>query len=291
MSRAMENLATLNSVVRTMLACVIFGAIGYGGWMAYRTYYSADLAIQRQTEELINARHEIALREEAIKERDRQLSEKQEQLVKKDAEIADLNQTIVKKDEHIAQLDTRLRLLKVDRRIAHLSVEEQRADPETGELTTRVAFVEVNDEGYPIGERREFDIKGDMVYIDHWVVKFEDKYVEEADIDRSTAIVLFRRIFGEFQEPSQGFTIDEVGSRPLAYGRGGAMSEFEERIWKDFWNIANNPEQAKKLGIRAAHGEAVSIKVEPGRRYQVQLRATGGLSITPLENPKKPPES
>lgn len=289
MSRVIEHVATLNSVVRTILAVVLVGAMGYGGWMGYRTYNSADLAMQEQSQALEAARQDLAARDEEIKEKDRLLSQKQQQLIRQEAEIADLNVMIKEKEAKIAQLDTAMRLLKVDRRIAHLRVLDQTTDPESGELTTKISFVEVNEEGYPIGPERVFDIKGDMVYIDHWVVKFADEYVEQADLDRSTSICLFRRIFGEFQEPSQGYTIDEVGSRPLAYGRGGVMSDFERQIWEDFWNIANDPERAKELGIRAAHGEAVSIKAEKGKRYQVQLRASGGLSITPLQDGQKPP--
>ncbi len=291
MSRVIEHVATLNSVVRTILAVILVSAMGYGGWVAYSSYNSADLAMKKHLEELEAARQSLAKRDEEIRQKDRLLSEKQQQLARQQEEIANLNRVIKEKDEKIAQLDTAMRLLKVDRRIAHLRVLDQTTDAETGELTTKVSFVEVNEEGYPIGQERIFDIKGDMVYIDHWVVKFEDRYVEQADLDRSTSICLFRRIFGEFQEPSQGYTIDEVGSRPLAYGRGGVMSDFERKIWDDFWNIANNPQRAKELGIRAAHGEAVSIKAEEGKRYQVQLRASGGLSITPLQDNKEPPTS
>jgi hypothetical protein len=270
----MENISTLNSVVRTFLALVLVVAAGWGGWVAYTTYNAADIELQKQTRELENARHELVLREETIKQQD--------------AAIANLNVEIEQKNEKIAHLETAMRLLKMDRRLARLTVLDQATDAESGEKTTRVAFVEVNEEGYPIGPERVFGLKGDMAYIDYWIVKFEDKYIEEADIDRSTSICLFRRIFGEYQEPSQGYTIDEVGSRPHAYDRGGAMSDFERKIWSDFWTLANDPEKAKELGIRAAHGEAVNIRMEPNKRYQVQLRASDGLSITPLTDESKP---
>jgi hypothetical protein len=61
------------------------------------------------------------------------------------------------------------------------------------------------------------------------------------------------------------------------------MSDFEQRIWSDFWSIANDPQRAAGLGIRAAHGEAVSMKVATGRSYRLELRASGGLSIVPAE--------
>jgi hypothetical protein len=61
------------------------------------------------------------------------------------------------------------------------------------------------------------------------------------------------------------------------------MSDFEKQIWDDFWNIANDPQRAQQLGIRAAHGEAVSVQLRPGKTYRLQLRASGGLTITPAQ--------
>ena len=68
------------------------------------------------------------------------------------------------------------------------------------------------------------------------------------------------------------------------------MSEFERRIWRDFWEFANEPQEAAQMGIRAAHGEAVSVKLRPGRHYRVQLRASDGLSITPEQHPTPLPD-
>lgn len=65
------------------------------------------------------------------------------------------------------------------------------------------------------------------------------------------------------------------------------MTDFEKKIWGDFWNIANNEMVAEELGIRAAHGQAVSMKMQKGKSYKVQLRASDGLSILPDE--KAPP--
>ena len=131
------------------------------------------------------------------------------------------------------------------------------------------------------------------MYIDNWVVKFDDKYVEHAEIERSTSLVLFRRVFGESQTPNEGISLDAVGSRPQAYGTGNEMSDFEKQIWSEFWTIANDESRARELGIRAAHGEAPSMKLQKGKSYRIQLRASDGLSITPDSGPppviSKPP--
>ena len=251
----LQSLATINSLVRTVLATLVVGAGGWGLWYGYQTYHAED-------------------------EGSRQL---RDELAARTAEIGELEATLEQKQRQIERLDTAMRLLKVDHRLAEVTVIEQQRDSQSGELQTTIEFVEVNDEGYPIDEPREFTLLGDMIYVDYWVVKFEDKYVEQADIDRSTSICLFRRIFGEHQEPYDGYVIDEVGSRPTAYARGGQMSEFEQQIWDDFWNIAHDPDRAQQLGIRAAHGEAVSTKLRLGKTYRLHLRASGGLTITPAE--------
>jgi hypothetical protein len=59
--------------------------------------------------------------------------------------------------------------------------------------------------------------------------------------------------------------------------------------------IANDPERAEQMGIRAAHGLALSMKVQKGKSYTVQLRASDGLSLVPDvaavgNNGKKPDE-
>jgi hypothetical protein len=99
------------------------------------------------------------------------------------------------------------------------------------------------------------------------------------------SICLFRRIFGEAQEPRNGFVLDAVGSTPAPYRAGGTMTDLERDLWSKFWDYANNPALAGKAGIRAAHGEAPSIKLMPGKRYRISLRASAGLEIVTEEAP------
>ena len=60
------------------------------------------------------------------------------------------------------------------------------------------------------------------------------------------------------------------------------VSEFEQQIWDDFWTVANDPAKSAELGIRSAHGTAVSIRVQPGKTYQIDLRATGDFTFRPV---------
>jgi hypothetical protein len=127
-----------------------------------------------------------------------------------------------------------------------------------------------------------------MVYVDYLTVNFEDKYIEQSDLDRSTSLALFQRIFGEHQEPVKGFQLDTVGTRPTAYARGTNESEFEKKIWNDFWLIANDRQKARDMGIDAIQGKAVAIRVQPGKSYEIDLRATGEMAIRPIEGKPQP---
>jgi hypothetical protein len=82
--------------------------------------------------------------------------------------------------------------------------------------------------------------------------------------------------------------LDTVGTRPTAYARGTEMSDFERKIWNDFWLIANDSRRAAELGIHAAHGNAVSIRVRPNQTYEIDLRSTGEMSIRPAEKQSPP---
>lgn len=285
MPGVIDSLSTINSLIRTALAVAAVGLVAVAGWYGYRSYNSHDMALQEKAEELAAVRSKLDIQTH-------QLRENQMLLRKREGEIQTLNKDLKVKEAKIEQLDTSLRLLKVNHRVAWLTVVDQGTDKDTKEPYTLVRFVEVNDKGEAIDAPKEFRIRGDIVYIDNWVVKFEDKYVERADIDRATSLVLFRRIFGESQTPNDGFAIDTVGARPNAYANGRQMSEFEKRIWSEFWTIANDQAKAKEMGIRAAHGEAPSMKLQKGKSYKILLRSSDGLSITPDSGPppvlKKP---
>jgi hypothetical protein len=264
-----ETIKTVNSTLRTFLAMVVVAGAGYGGYLGYALY----------------------------NEPQKKLAEKQQELDKTTATLQQKAADLAARDQQIAELNTKLErlrlattLLKVRHRLARLTVLDQRLDPTSQFLLSRIEFVEISEEGQPIGAPRQFDIRGDMVYVDYLRVTFDDKYVEQSDLDRSAAICLFQRIFGEHQEAAQGYQLDEVGSRPTAYARSTEMSDFERKIWSDFWLIANDPKRAADLGIYAAHGAAVSMRVRPQAAYLLELRTTGDLTIRPSEPPPAPPK-
>jgi len=272
MGKINETVRTVNSAFRTFIFAVLVGGAALGGWKAYSIYNEPQekLAAKQQELELIAGKLEHASKE----------------LQARNKQIAALNADIERKTQEIAKLETANRLLKLRHRIARLRVIDQQDDPQTNRPRTEIEFFEVNEEGAPIDDRRQkFVIDGDRVYVECLLAKFDDKYIEANDLDRRTAICLFQRIFGEHQEPQDGFEIDAVGSAPTSYARGGEMSEFEKRIWRDFWTLANDPEEAAKLGVRAAHADAPSIRVKKGGLYELELRTTGDFTFKRLAEP------
>lgn len=289
MAAMMENVKTFNSVLRTLIAMVVVGAAGVGGWFGYRTYYAADIERQEAESKLLQFETQLQQKETALKQKDDVITKLNDSIKQKDgllAEkedlIAELNVAIEKKDEEIARLDTAMRLLKVDHRLAEIKVLDM--GQKDGQPFIDVEFQEINDDGQPIDQSKQFTLVGDEIRIDTWLVQFEDKYVEQADIDRSTSICLFKRIYGNIEGPMGGHSIENVGTRPVAYARGRPLSDFEKKIWDDFWNIANEPQKAEQLGIRAAAGKSDFVKARKGKTYRVELRASGGTTLKPLDD-------
>jgi len=270
MGSMMENVKTVNSAVRTILLTAVVGIVAYGGYYGYSEYTKNERILKAQADKIRLANEEV----------DR------------------LGREVIAKVAQIEKLETAMHLLKTDQRLAQLRVISIERDEQGNAVKSKLEFVELSPQGDPLSKPKPMELPGDVIYIDNWVIKFDDRYVEKGDIERGTSLCLFRRVFSEDTLPSEGITLDEVGMRPQAYSRGGAMSEFEKKLWDDFWEFANDPKKAAEMGIRAANGEAVSIKVREGKVYNIVLRASGGLSITPVDdslqepattNPEPPP--
>ncbi len=264
MGKINETVRTANSALRTLLFAVLVAGAGFAGWQGYSLYNEPQKKLVEKEQELEAARSDLA---------------------KRQRQIETLSTDLQTKTEQLERSETALRLLKQRHRIARIRVLDQQPIPESDppRVMTTVEFFEVNGEGVPINEQRmKFEIEGDRIYVECLVAKFEDQYVEEADLDRATAICLFQRIFGEYQQPQDGFALDQIGSSPTSYARGGKMSDFEQQIWNDFWEFAGDREKAAEIGIRAAHADAPSTKVKKGVTYQLEMRSTGEFTLTPL---------
>jgi hypothetical protein len=97
------------------------------------------------------------------------------------------------------------------------------------------------------------------------VIKFDDHFIEQSDPLKGQALMLFRRIFSSTQRPEDGFVIDMDGQAPEIYAESQAPSGFEKEIWRRFWELANDEKVAKEHGVRAIHGDAPYMRLEPDR--------------------------
>ena len=206
------------------------------------------------------------------------------ELRERDARIGELVIEVEERDRRIAELELRLTLLKIDHRIARIEVLSQEPiEGAPGAVETTVRFVELDENGEPIGEGQVATLRGTTIYVESRVIKFDDAHVEAGDFLRGTSVCLFKSLFTEQTSPEQGVPLDTVGTRPHPYGSAGDTEQdlFQAELWERFWEYADDPDAAAEKGVRAMHGEAPYVRVRPGRSYRVELRASGGLTIRP----------
>lgn len=195
-------------------------------------------------------------------------------------QIRDQKETIGKLEQEKQRLEAYLKILKhIDRR-ARVEVLRQAKD-QKGNLQTTIRFTETDATGKPTSASRELTLPGQEVYFDTLVIKFDDHFVEQGDPLKGQALMLFRRIFSSSMRAEDGFVIDKEGQPPEIYAERQDPSGFEKELWKRFWELANDEKLAKEHGVRAIHGDAPYMRLEPGRVYEVCLRSTGEVIITP----------
>ncbi len=187
MGKVIETVREVNNFVRNTALVGLTAVLGAGGYLAY----------------------------DKVTSEERKLLAAQSELVKAKTQVDELTRDVAAKQQQIDKLDTSIKLLKVDQRLARIDVLDQQVDSETGKTITTLNFVELSPDGNAISEPRELKVQGDTIYIDNWVVKFEDRFIEEADLIRGTSLTLFRRAFGDQQQPTEGVSLDEVGGRPV----------------------------------------------------------------------------
>jgi hypothetical protein len=174
------------------------------------------------------------------------------------------------------------RLTDADR-VAEVHVVEQRllesnSDASRPRVQTTLEFIELDREQHPLPSRR-FVIDDEVIYFDALVVKFSHENVAAGDALRGKSLALFRRVYGEGQQPSEGQPIDPQGDVPNIFRVHAEPSEFEQQLWTRFWDYARDPELAAAEGVRIAQGEAVYVPMREGDVWALTLQHNGGLNI------------
>lgn len=270
MSDFMSHVKTVNSSIRTVLVLGACGVIVYGGYFGYENYV-------KPSQEAKQAIASLATMKQDFEAQSVRLAESESMLKVKTVELG-------KAEQLNERLETSMKLLKVDRRIANVKVLKKSED-ENGNPIMDVSFTEIDEDGRNVGSSKIYTIKGTKFYVDGWVVAFDDKYIENSDELRGASLFVFKSIYGDAEAPKDAQRLDvATNGRPGIY-EDDAKSDFENKIWDDFWRVSNDVHLQDELGIRAVHGLAPYIEGKEGKTYKVEIRASGSASLRVVNTP------
>jgi hypothetical protein len=185
----------------------------------------------------------------------------------------------------IFELHRSIERLTGETRVAEVHVVDQvlagqlvEGRPAPSDLTT-IEFIELDREGHPLPSKR-FQIADTVIFFDALVIKFTHELVAEGDELRGRSLALFRRIYGEHQQPAEGFLVDPAGDVPNVFRVHPDPGEEERALWAKFWDYAADPALAARKGVRVAQGEAVYMPMRKGEVWSLTLQNDGGLNLT-----------
>ncbi|MDO8302776.1 MAG: hypothetical protein Q7T18_06020 [Sedimentisphaerales bacterium] len=172
-------------------------------------------------------------------------------------------------------------------------IERLTADTRTAEMIvsdvnngrTTIKFVEYDADLRPLAPHY-FTFKNNIIQFQSLLIRFEDDYVKYGDKLRGKSVYVFWKVFalGD-SNTAEIFEINKLGEVPAGYeiknhGRNAhATNEFEQKLWRDFWDYALEQEKAKSMGIKNAQVEAPGTKFMPGKLYTIKIEHDGGLRI------------
>jgi cell division protein FtsB len=135
MASTMEKISTINSFLRTLLAIVVLGVVGFAGLLGYQKFNKNEIAARQSAEKLAEANGKLEAANKNLEIATADLMAKGEQIAQQQVQIETLSRDI-------ERLETSLALMKVDHRLAKLTVTDQGIDQSTGEPFSLVEFVE-----------------------------------------------------------------------------------------------------------------------------------------------------
>jgi hypothetical protein len=205
------------------------------------------------------------------------LEREHSELVRRNAELA----------EESRKLQQVVERLNVERRVALIDVVQQHSDAAGRVVQTVIRFTETDRDGKLL-QPLVFGVAGEVPHFDALVLKFEQDFVAQGDALRGHSLALFRRVYGESQSPDSGYWLGGQGQVPDVYRVNPKPSEFELRLWQNFWGYASDPEKARGAGVRVAQGEAVYAPMRMGEHWTLTLEADGGLNLTKQDGSSGP---
>lgn len=185
---------------------------------------------------------------------------------------------VVKRLEERAILKQVIERLSAESRIAEVLVTQSRFNEETKKIETTIKFLEYDASGKPL-EPRYFTFQGNLIQFQSLVIRFQDKLVRAGDLIRGKSAYLFLKAFVLDGEKTQVFDLSETNEIPAGYKVSAVHSEYEKKIWEEFWNYALDPKARERMGIKNAQIEAPGSMFLPGTIYTLKIEHDGGLRI------------
>lgn len=174
------------------------------------------------------------------------------------------------------QLNKAIRNLTHEEQIGYAKIESQGHNA-NGRMETVIRFVQtaVGNPKEIVSEQR-FTVEGDILHFDALIVKFTDEYVRDG---KERALYLWRRVYGEYTEPSRGAQIEIPDTAPDRYHAITRTLRLKDRdiFWEAIWGLANDPEALSSYGIKAVYGNVVYSRLRPGKVYLFRIGATGQI--------------
>lgn len=168
--------------------------------------------------------------------------------------------------------------LSADSRAAEVLVTKSEFDETTRKIRTTIKFLEYDANARPL-PARYFTFQGNIIQFQSLVIRFGDKFVKAGDRLRGKSAYLFLKAFVLDGEKTQEFLISQANQIPAGYQLAGKKSEFEARLWEEFWKYALDPKARERSGIKNAQIEAPGSIFLPGTIYTLRIEHDGGLRI------------
>ena len=168
--------------------------------------------------------------------------------------------------------------LSAESRIAEVLVKKSEFDENTKKYRTTIKFLEYDAKGKPLAPKY-FTFQGNIIQFQSLVIRFKDDFVMRGDKLRGKSVYLFTKAFVLDEKSTEIFNITETNQIPAGYKIPGDKSEFETKLWQEFWTYALDPNARERAGIKNAQIEAPGSLFIPGSIYTIFIEHDGGIRI------------
>ena len=168
--------------------------------------------------------------------------------------------------------------LKADSRAAEVIVTDVKFNPMIKRHMTTIKFLEYSSDGKPLTPRY-FTFSNNIIQFQSLVVRFEDTFVLAGDRLKGRSVYLFWKAFVLDGARTEEYVITSADEVPDGYKVDAPRNDFEEELWRDFWEYALDADKALTGGIKNAQIEAPGMKFVPGMIYTLKIEHDGGIRI------------